>query len=431
MSDEHVDVKRARFERILASQGDGYLCSASQVSDYELCPRKWAFKYVEGVETPEKESTRFGTVVHGHLEDWFLYGVVPPDTKEGRCAHKMLVHLPHPSEVNRQNVEPEVDWMLGGVLFTMQLDLVFPEWRPPHLYDHKTTGDEMWAKSADPEHPNALFDDVQFTLYVAWLLRQTNAPSVWAQWTYGLRGKSKAWPVKLEVRGRDIQSRLSRTLQSAREMRMLKSSGLRALDIVYDAQGCEAFGGCPFQDRCNLTPQERMVSIMSDGAQRNLFLQQVAEKQGMAPPTPTNGVPAGAPPLVNPLLAAGAPAAPPGFAPPGATAPPELPKKRGRPATQGVALGAPALAPTPSPVASAAAFPPELVKGISDASAAQVFLAQGVPAARWAMFAAAAAQGVIQTLGMQALQNPGPAADLAATIADALQAEHAKRHPNT
>jgi hypothetical protein len=425
----HVDVKKARFERILRSMGADYLCTASQVSDYELCPRKWYFKYVEGIETPPKKSTDFGTAVHEHLEDWLKHGVVPPDTREGRCAHEILMHLPHPHDVQHDEIEPEIEHRLGGVLFTVQMDLFRRRLDPPHVYDHKTTGDEMWAKSSDVEHPNGLLKDPQFTLYSAIALLETNASLVRGQWTYGLsKGKPRAWPVKLDVCGRDLRPRLDKTIQSAREMRMLKSSGLRALDVVYDAGGCEQYGGCPFQDRCNLTAQERMDSIMSDGEQRNLFLQQVAQKQGMA--APSNGAPAPTQaPLINPLLAATGQAQP-GIVQTTGTAPPELPKKKGRsPATPGVQVPAP---PTlGAPAQAAPSLPPELVKAVVDACQMQVFVGSATPGARWSLFAATATQAVVQTLGMNALQNAAAAADIAATVADALQAEHAKRFPNT
>lgn len=249
--------------------------SASQISTAELCLRKWAFIYIEGLRTPPNKFAQFGTDTHSHLEKWLKAGRVPPDGEPtGALAQVMIPHLPPHQAVKPDNVEIGLGMTLGGIYFRGFIDLWMPEWPghkdwTPRVYDHKTTSGLEWAKTSE-----GLTEDVQATLYAAWALMKSHAPTVSLQWTYGLtKGKPKSLPVIREgITGGMISERLGKTIDTAKETQLLKQSGVRALDVPYDANGCEAFGGCPFQERCNLSPAQRMRSLMSQGNTKADFL---------------------------------------------------------------------------------------------------------------------------------------------------------------
>ena len=42
--------------------------SASEIEVFDLCPRKWAFSYIENKRPPSNDSAALGTRVHAILE---------------------------------------------------------------------------------------------------------------------------------------------------------------------------------------------------------------------------------------------------------------------------------------------------------------------------------------------------------------------------
>jgi hypothetical protein len=99
-----------------------------------------------------------------------------------------------------------------------------------------------------------------------------------------------------------IKDRVTKTIETARTMRdFTKVAGLTALEVPYNAEACEAFGGCPFKEKCNLSAQERIESIMSQGNAQGNLLDQLRAKRNSnkqpaaaAPPQPVNPPEAGA-----------------------------------------------------------------------------------------------------------------------------------------
>lgn len=269
-----------------------YRSSASQVSTFELCPRKWAFLKIEKLEDPPSRFAKFGTKTHAHLEDWFLHRRLPPQTKEGRAARAILRHLP-PPQTPGIDVEHEIGIVVGGVRFKGFIDVRILNRDPrPLVSDHKTTGDLKWAKS-----PDDLPNDVQATLYALDTMNAAGCDAVDLQWTYATRDRARSLPVLRTVTRAEIEPRIAKTAQAAGAMKQLFETQTPALSIEPNAAGCEAFGGCPFRNRCNLSPQERMRSIMSQEEHSN-FLNRLREQK-------SNG--ASAPPAVNPPEAEAAP----------------------------------------------------------------------------------------------------------------------------
>lgn len=278
---------------------DPFQASASSVSTFELCPRKWAWAKLDGLESPQHPSAAFGTSVHGHIQQWLQSRVVPGGgSREEKVAQAIIAHLPPPQLVDPNLVEAGLSIRLGGVYFIGYMDLFvpkYPETGRPRVYDHKTTSNFDWALA-----PETMVDDVQATLYAAWAQLKTNALEVDLQWTYGLtKGAAKSLPVVRTVRGADIKERLCKTIETAKIMREVALAGdVRALDLPYKADACEAYGGCPFQKNCNLSAQERIESIMSQGTAQVSLLEQLRQKRetNRQPPTPASTAQAVNPP---------------------------------------------------------------------------------------------------------------------------------------
>ena len=271
--------------------------SPSQIEWYELCERKWAWKYIDEVFVEGNAAAEFGTEVHGRLEDWLKNKKVPDDDRAGKLAQTMIPHLPAPHLVKPEYVEKKFQLKIEELYFTGVVDLTMPDDEIPIIMDHKTTSDMRWAKT-----PESLVVDPQATIYAYWAFIHFAAERVGLQWTYGVtRGSPRAIPVERVVTKKEIEPRLLQSLQSAREMELIRQSGVRALDVSYDASACEAFGGCPFKEKCNLDARERMMAIMSQGEKKANFLSKLQERRGQQPaaeatPTPP---PAEEPPPKN------------------------------------------------------------------------------------------------------------------------------------
>src|SRR5687767_332853 len=96
--------------------------SATQVSVFEDCPRKWSFRYIEGIETPPHPSAVLGTEVHAALEGW-LRNATAPDftTRAGSIAASGLHLLPEPRTPGLE-IEQEFHLEMGGFAFRGFID---------------------------------------------------------------------------------------------------------------------------------------------------------------------------------------------------------------------------------------------------------------------------------------------------------------------
>lgn len=261
-----------------------YRSSASQISTYELCPRKWAWQKIEGLRPPGNRFAIFGSVTHKHLEDWFNKKIVPPASPEGKVARAILVQLPPPQTPGLE-VEHVIWPVLGGVKFKGLIDLRNLTLPTPWVSDHKTTSGLQWAKTSEQ-----LVVDVQATLYAYDTMIEADTGICDLQWTYGTtRGKCKVLPVKRTVTREEIAPRIEKTIQSVTTMKQIFEEHPPVLEVPYDAGGCETFGGCPFQENCNLSPQKRIQSIMSQATEKNDFMAKLKarqDEQGSAAPHP-------------------------------------------------------------------------------------------------------------------------------------------------
>ena len=208
-----------------------YLFSASQISTYEMCPRKWAWNKIDGLESPPNKYAEMGTQVHHHLETWLKHRKVPAVGEAAVIANAMIPHLPPPQSIDPADVEREFRWRFHEVAFRGFIDLIHIDYTksvPVSIYDHKTTSDLQWAKT-----PEDLGNDVQATLYARVLMDQTSTDSVQLQWTYATRkARPQVLPVRRLVTRDEILPRVSLTVASAREMQTILDAGCTARDVV-------------------------------------------------------------------------------------------------------------------------------------------------------------------------------------------------------
>lgn len=298
--------------------------SASQLETFALCPRKWAWAKIDGLPTRDSAATELGGAVHKQLERWLRDGT-PLDltTGAGEIAMSGLHLLPQPKTPGMQ-IEEWFHLDMMGYRFRGMKDVQILGLPVPLVMDHKTCGDFKWAKTADD-----LVTNIQAALYAADAMHQTGADACDLQWTYmRTRGARRAEAVRVRVTREQIIPTLNRIAGYAAEMTALLNSGLTAIQIPCNPGACEAFGGCEFKHLCNLSPEERLKAVMSQGTASFLSTLQTRNNGGAINPPPV-AAPVAVPPAPpapvwngSQWVLPAAPAAPPVAAPAPPVAPP-------------------------------------------------------------------------------------------------------------
>lgn len=288
---------------MLPSTSDGsaraHVFSASQISTYLECKRKWAWQYIAKEPRTQHASAALGVRVHKQLELWLKEGrPLQYALEDGRpddsasIAKEALEHLPPP-------MLPGLD-VEGYFNFTSPRSGVsyrgFIDWRHPHwpgdiptIGDNKTTSGLQWAKSATD-----LDTDVQATLYAVDTMAHYRAPRVRLQWTYlQTRGARRSLPVVTELSSPHVAEMFAAVEEVAAEMSTTLhrvTDKLQILELPPSPQACESFGGCPFQGQCNLSPRERLKAVMSQGlAPVNPLLARLKARAAATSDVPTAG----------------------------------------------------------------------------------------------------------------------------------------------
>jgi len=311
--------------------------SATQVDTFRLCKRKWAWRYLDGIESEPHPSAQLGTEVHAQLEGWLREGkMLDMSTRAGLIAMSSLHLLPSPKSCD---VERPFLIELFGFRFRGFKDFERgPEihrsngtWISGFVGDHKTSTDpNKWGKTAED-----LRNDTQAILYAAEHLHRFEAPSVELHWNY-LRtsGSPKATPVLDGTWERDDEGNavwtsngrrpvitrgecepvLERTYNAAKEMAAICAQASakdaegalhevqvlppHALSLEPNAAACQAFGGCPHIERCNLSANDKIRSLFKMNDKEALLA-----KMANNPQLPPAGPPAATAPAINPPTA--------------------------------------------------------------------------------------------------------------------------------
>src|SRR5271166_4554171 len=266
--------------------------SASQVQTFSDCQRKWAWKYVAGVEEPPSPAAELGRAVHAELEKYLRGGEINFTTEVGYIAAAGLEHLPKPGTLGLR-VEEEFhfegpsghsylgykDLEVPGVVQLAQIGIV---------YDHKTTSDLKWQKTEDD-----LKKDVQATLYaVDYFRNHPDEADVELRWVYyQTKNTKKSAVTRLRVSQEQAWQRFLEIEQIAQQMG--DASTKRALELAPNVNHCSAYGGCPHQGRCNLSPFDKMRSHV----EQNKLTMLLKNKKSNGTAAPASPAPAAPPEL--------------------------------------------------------------------------------------------------------------------------------------
>lgn len=243
--------------------------SASQLKSYDACPRKWAFRYLEGLESPSTPATEHGKFIHAQMEAWLKLGVLPTHPQALKLLGLFAGSTVAPTR-NNAEAEQEFTLHIQGVAWRG-----FMDWRIVGGYnrgesvivgDWKTTSDMKYALRPDR---GVLVDndgkvDVQSTLYAA-KEYTGGAKDVVANWAYvTTKGTLSAKLVDIAFDRAHVEDVYGGMHARAQEIQRLVQIRPKTSDVPYRSGSCFAFHRpCEYTDRC-IRPQGMFISAPLD-----------------------------------------------------------------------------------------------------------------------------------------------------------------------
>lgn len=191
--------------------------------------------------------------------------------ESGYIAAAGLAYLPQPKtaglEVQKHFAMPSPTWIDGpkgrehiGFGFQGYMDLWLPDSAlvpdmpggVPYVGDFKTTSDLKWALSKED-----LSSDVQAMLYATNAIYETRAKAVDVSWMYfQTRGARKTKRTYLRVVADHVAEQFGQINETALEMKRIREGKPDPLQLPPNPEQCSAYGGCPHQKDCRLSPAQ-------------------------------------------------------------------------------------------------------------------------------------------------------------------------------
>jgi hypothetical protein len=170
----------------------------------------------------------------------------------------MLTHLPPPGT---GAVEKKAFFTTDrGHHYTFVIDWTGIFNQRPTVIDHKTTSNLEYAKTEE-----SLLTDAQGIIYSVAGFAGFQTDEVDLFWNYGTTGKrTDTRHVKTTVHLPIISKNFEVIEEVAAEMLLAYQNIGDPHELPPTPGACGAFGGCPFQSRCQLTDEERIRGIMSN-----------------------------------------------------------------------------------------------------------------------------------------------------------------------
>lgn len=305
------------------SESDSWMASASQLSTWSRCRRKWYFEKVLKLFAPVHPSAELGTRCHSALEHYLKTG-----ERTGDADVQRILALVWDSVWFRRLVQcpdivvekPVLGLVIGGVGISdrSRIDLQYraecvslrgSEWteedipapsragRCMVIVDHKSTSNFTYAKSKEEA-----YGDPQTVVYGADAFRDPEIEEVLFVYHYFRTRGVACLPRYVIVRHTrsTLEPLLTQFATFLDEMRQMRDLPLEAIPRNTDA--CWDFGGCPFKQPC-FDEEETQLTLeqitMSTGIDFNSLLSAHAAEQGT---TPKNTNPVFVPPPKVPAV---------------------------------------------------------------------------------------------------------------------------------
>lgn len=289
--------------------------SATQIETGEECLRKWGFKYLERIKTPQHPAAALGVEVQDtQLDPWLGEGRGFDFTRpSGEIANAVAPLLPKPKtpglKLRRKFLIPSPTGRFG---YQGEFDLYATDsgcvpgldGGRPLLGDIKTTGNLDYAKT-----PEKLAVDIQAQLYSMAIMYEERVDELDAVWFYSRTRKPyRALRHHLHVTASHVVEQFQRIDAIADRLVTTKLAKPPIDELKPNPLMCEAYGGCPFRHRCNLSPAVHAAAVNMEAIVNGSTNDFLAKLRNTVPGAPPAAAPAPAPapaPVAAPVPASG------------------------------------------------------------------------------------------------------------------------------
>lgn len=225
--------------------------SASQISTFRECPRKWYFDKVVKLPRASTSATELGSRVHAVLEAYLRGEVESIDTSDevGQIAASGLEYLPPVSSVLEIERSLEGDMALDDAPVPVQGFVDVIDVQNNEILDHKTTSSQRYLKTQ-----KELRENVQMMMYaVAYLRRFPQESHVTLTHIY--YGTKKRWSKKVSVKvsREHVEAQWASIKETIAQM-IEVSRADHAGDAPTCYEACDNYGGCPYRGQCFRAP---------------------------------------------------------------------------------------------------------------------------------------------------------------------------------
>jgi hypothetical protein len=270
--------------------------SATQVTTFRLCARKWYLNKIVGLEQPVTQALLDGKRYAEEAEEFFKTGEttgLSPTTRplvalaaSGKIPGPLrsTLRVEHPIGVDRRatNASGVALLAVDGLPAEGYMDLLDMRSGWPVVWDQKTTKDKQYIKE-----PDQLRTDVQMTLYAKATVLQHEAEYGCYPEAVGVAHIALIKPPKpaegvvvgpvyldlehIEAQWQDIAA----TVRVMREVAVLPNPDR----VTPTWSACSAFGGCAFRDTCKSL---KTLSTSNEGSTTMSLLSTLAAKRAAA-----------------------------------------------------------------------------------------------------------------------------------------------------
>jgi len=271
--------------------------SASQVTLFRDCERKWAFRYLDRIETPTHPAAALGTEVQDEqIDPYLLTGrAIDFSRPSGEIANALIPLLPEPgaATLRRRFVIPSPS---AKFAYQGELDL----WSPdsgivpgidggrPLVGDVKTTSNLKYARTE-----TTLSTDVQANLYAMAMMYEEAVDSVDAVWFYvRTRPPHKTQRTHVVLTAEHVSNQFREIDSTGLRITNTRKEHPKANELAPNVRMCEQYGGCPYRSICDLSPADHAAGFTKErtmDSKTNDFLNQLRKA---ATPGPASTTPA-------------------------------------------------------------------------------------------------------------------------------------------
>jgi hypothetical protein len=241
-----------------------YAYSASQISTWLDCPRKWGWDKLNGIKGPANASAEWGTRMHEMVEHYLKTGEPIDHVHDPDMAARVsgaLHLLPEPKSPGL-SVELSFFERLNDAprIWSGRIDYLVRD-SGALIGDHKSTSSiAKWAKTeAD------LLEDPQANIYGKWVLRKyPELHAALGQWEYiQSKGPKRSEAVMVPLHRSRVDAEFARIDAIAAQIDAWRNAVSSAEQLPYNPESCEKYGGCAYRHMCNLSPEESLKSYVA------------------------------------------------------------------------------------------------------------------------------------------------------------------------